>query len=37
MTEITDIATYMTGLGAKARTASRRLAAATAGEKNAPH
>ncbi|MBL3528328.1 MAG: glutamate-5-semialdehyde dehydrogenase [gamma proteobacterium endosymbiont of Lamellibrachia anaximandri] len=35
MTEITDIATYMSGLGAKARTASRRLAAATTGEKNA--
>lgn len=35
MTEITDIATYMTGLGAKARTASRRLAAATTSEKNA--
>lgn len=35
MTEITDIAAYMTGLGAKARTASRRLAAATTGEKNA--
>ncbi len=35
MTEITDIAAYMAGLGAKARTASRRLAAATTGEKNA--
>ncbi len=35
MTEITDIAAYMAGLGAKARAASRRLAAATTGEKNA--
>ncbi|RDH83291.1 MAG: glutamate-5-semialdehyde dehydrogenase [endosymbiont of Escarpia spicata] len=35
MTEITDIAAYMAGLGAKARTASRRLASATTGEKNA--
>ncbi|RLJ22138.1 glutamate-5-semialdehyde dehydrogenase [bacterium endosymbiont of Escarpia laminata] len=35
MTEITDIAAYMAGLGAKARTASRRLASATTGDKNA--
>ncbi|RDH89691.1 MAG: glutamate-5-semialdehyde dehydrogenase [endosymbiont of Seepiophila jonesi] len=35
MTKITDITAYMAGLGAKARTASRRLASATTGEKNA--
>ncbi len=35
MTEINDIAAYMAKLGAKARSASRRLASATTGEKNA--
>ncbi len=34
MTEITDIAAYMTDLGRQARVASRRLAAATTAEKN---
>jgi glutamate-5-semialdehyde dehydrogenase len=34
MSEITDIAAYMTELGQQARTASRRLAAATTAEKN---
>jgi glutamate-5-semialdehyde dehydrogenase len=34
MTEITDIAAYMRELGRNARTASRRLAAATTAEKN---
>jgi glutamate-5-semialdehyde dehydrogenase len=34
MTEITDIAAYMNELGQKARSASRRLASATTGEKN---
>jgi hypothetical protein len=34
MTEITDIAAYMNQLGQQARTASRRLASATTGEKN---
>ncbi|MEN8130984.1 MAG: glutamate-5-semialdehyde dehydrogenase [Pseudomonadota bacterium] len=34
MTDITDIAAYMSQLGQQARTASRRLASATTGEKN---
>ncbi|EGV51408.1 MULTISPECIES: glutamate-5-semialdehyde dehydrogenase [sulfur-oxidizing symbionts] len=35
MTKITDVAAYMNELGGKARTASRRLAAASTAEKNA--